>query len=105
MITDEIFHQLRTLDQNLTENEFTTKYLKTSRSYLCNRRNRQRDVSNDVLLRLYGELSGMGSIWQQMAEAEQNHRTRDRWHKNAVTYTHMAEQVLSRMLDRAREQA
>ena len=57
MITDEIFAQLKTVDRKLTENKFTTKYLKTSRSYLCNRRNKGTDVSNDVLLNLYGELA------------------------------------------------
>ena len=105
MITDEIFQNLRTLDQNLTENQFTTRYLKTSRSYLCNRRNRQRDVSNDVLLSLYAELSGIGSTWQQMADTEDNDRTRDRWKQNAQAYTHMAEQVLHQIADRSRQQA
>ena len=56
MITNQIFEQLKTVDTHLTENEFTTKYLKTSRSYLCNRRNKHRDVSNDVLLNLYSLL-------------------------------------------------
>ena len=67
LITDEIFAQLKTVDKKLTENEFTTKYLKTSRSYLCNRRNKGRDVSNDVLLNLYGELEGIGSVWRTAA--------------------------------------
>ena len=78
MITDEIFAQLKTVDRKLTENEFTTKYLKTSRSYLCNRRNKGTDVSNDVLLNLYGELAGIGSVWRSAAATESNQRLQSR---------------------------
>ena len=105
MITDEIFHQLRILDSGLNENEFTTKYLKTSRSYLCNRRNKDKDVSNDVLLNLYSELSGLGSTWREMAKIENNERRRGRWLEKAHTYTQLAERVVNDLLERAKEGA
>ena len=100
--TDEFFQAIRQHEKNLTENEFTTKYLKTSRSYLCNRRNKHRDVSSDVLLNLYSELSGIGSTWESMATTENNPSTRQRWQRNAETYTQLANQVIGKILDRAR---
>jgi hypothetical protein len=102
LITDEIFTQLKTVDRNLTENEFTSKYLKTSRSYLCNRRNKQRDVSNDVLLNLYSELSGVGYVWQQTAATEVDQGRRNRWQKMAEFHTALADEVVNKLLDRAR---
>ena len=102
MITDEIFAQLKTVDRKLTENEFTTKYLKTSRSYLCNRRNKGRDVSNDVLLNLYGELAGIGSVWRSAAATESNQRLKSRWQQMAEFYFHLAELVNDKLLRRAR---
>ena len=102
MITDEIFAQLKTVDRKLTENEFTTKYLKTSRSYLCNRRNKGRDVSNDVLLNLYGELAGIGSVWRSAAATESNQRLQSRWQQMAEFHFHLAELVNDKLLRRAR---
>lgn len=100
--TDDIYHALRQYEHDLSENEFTTKYLKTSRSYLCNRRNKQRDVSADVLLNLYSELSGIGATWQNMAVTDSNARTRDRWQHKAQLYTNLADQVIVKLLERAR---
>ena len=102
MITDEIFAQLKTVDRKLTENEFTTKYLKTSRSYLCNRRNKGRDVSNDVLLNLYGELEGIGSVWRSAAATESNQRLQSRWQRMAEFHMALAGDVVHRLLERAK---
>ena len=102
MITDEVFAQLKTVDRDLTENEFTTRYLKTSRSYLCNRRNKHRDVSNDVLLNLYGELAGLGYVWRGAAETEQDCRQRNRWQHMANFHLSLAGEVVERLLERAR---
>ena len=102
LITDEIFAQLKTVDRKLTENEFTTKYLKTSRSYLCNRRNKGRDVSNDVLLNLYGELEGIGSVWRSAAATESNQRLQSRWQKMAEFHLALAGDVADKLLERAR---
>jgi len=102
LITDEVFTQLKTVDRNLTENEFTTKYLKTSRSYLCNRRNKDRDVSNDVLLNLYGELAGLGYVWRGAAETEQDCRQRDRWLNMSAFHLSLADELVDRLLERAR---
>ena len=101
MITDDIFTTLKTVDRNLTENEFTTKYLRTSRSYLCNRRNKKRDVSNDVLLNLYSELNGAGTIWQEAAATEQNERRRSRWQQMADVHLGLADEVVRRLIERA----
>ena len=103
--TDDIYQALRQHEQNLSENEFTTKYLKTSRSYLCNRRNKRRDVSSDVLLNLYSELYGIGSTWERMATSERNSKTRERWQHKAAAYAHLADQVIAKLLERARERA
>lgn len=105
MITDDIFYQLKSLDCDLTENEFTTRYLKTSRSYLCNRRNKRKDVSNDVLLNLYGELSGLGSTWQAMAADEQHERARFRWQRMADVHSELANEVIGKIVERARASA
>ena len=102
LITDEIFAQLKTVDRKLTENEFTTKYLKTSRSYLCNRRNKGRDVSNDVLLNLYGELAGIGSVWRSAAATESNQRLQGRWQQMAEFHLALAGDVVNRLLERAK---
>ena len=102
LITDEIFAQLKTVDRKLTENEFTTKYLKTSRSYLCNRRNKGRDVSNDVLLNLYGELEGIGSVWRTAASTESNQGLQSRWQHMAEFHLALANEVLRSLLERAR---
>jgi hypothetical protein len=102
LITDEIFVQLKTVDRKLTENEFTTKYLKTSRSYLCNRRNKGRDVSNDVLLNLYGELAGIGSVWRSAAATESNQRLQSRWQHIAEFHLALAGDVVHRLLERAK---
>ena len=102
LITDEIFAQLKTIDRKLTENEFTTKYLKTSRSYLCNRRNKGRDVSNDVLLNLYGELEGIGSVWRSAAATESNQRLQSRWRQMAEFHLALAGDVADKLLERAR---
>lgn len=102
LITDEIFAQLKTVDRKLTENEFTTKYLKTSRSYLCNRRNKGTDVSNDVLLNLYGELAGIGSVWRSAAATEPNQRLQSRWQHIAEFHLALAGDVVHRLLERAK---
>ena len=102
MITDEIFAQLKTVDRKLTENEFTTKYLKTSRSYLCNRRNKGRDVSNDVLLNLYGELEGLGGVWRTAAATESNRGLQSRWQHMVEFHSALANNVLRSLLERAR---
>ncbi|WP_370552011.1 DUF6626 family protein [Haliea sp. E1-2-M8] len=101
MITDDIFTTLKAVDRNLTENEFTTKYLRTSRSYLCNRRNRKRDVSNDVLLNLYSELNGAGTIWQHAASNELDERRRTRWQQMADVHLSLANEVVTKLLERA----
>lgn len=101
LITDDIFTQLKTVDRNLTENAFTTKYLKTSRSYLCNRRNKGRDVSNDVLLNLYGELAGIGHVWRDAAATSSNHRQQRRWQQLSEFHLGLAGEVATKLLDRA----
>ena len=101
MITDEIFAQLKTVDRKLTENEFTTKYLRTSRSYLCNKRSKGRDVSNDVLLNLYGELAGLGYIWRSAASTEGNQRLQSSWQHMADFHLLLAGEVATKLLERA----
>ena len=103
MITNEIFEQLKTVDRNLTENEFTTKYLKTSRSYLCNRRNKQRDVSNDVLLNLYSELDGIAHIWDQAATSEPDSKKRLKWKEMGEFHFKLADKVVDSILERAKQ--
>ncbi|WP_370551964.1 DUF6626 family protein [Haliea sp. E1-2-M8] len=101
MITDDIFEELRKVHTSLTENEFTTRYLKASRSYLCNRRNQKRDVSNNVLLNLYAELKGQGSVWHKAVAGEQDERRRMRWQQMAELHTELAQRVANRVLERA----
>ena len=103
MITNEIFEQLKTIDRQLTENEFTTKYLKTSRSYLCNRRNKKSDVSNDVLLNLYSELYGIANAWEQAATSEIDNKRKLRWRAMGAFHFGLANKVVDSLLDRAKQ--
>lgn len=102
LITDEIFVQLKSVDRSLTENKFNTRYLRTSRSYLSNRRNKNRDVSNDVLLNLYAELSGVSALWHLAAANEANKARKDRWEQMADFHSGLADQVVRKLLERAR---
>lgn len=102
MITDDVFALLKTVDRNLTENEFTTKYLRTSRSYLCNRRNKGKDVSNDVLLNLYSELANKELIWRRAASQETDSTRKRRWHQMAELHSALVERVVHSVLERAR---
>lgn len=104
MITDEIFEELRKVDRGLTESEFCKSYLRTSRSYLCNRRNKRKDVSNDVLLRLYAELSGAGAVWRRAADTEHNAVHSMRWVALSEFHTQLAKKVLARLVDRAKQE-
>lgn len=103
MITNQIFEQLKTVDRHLTENEFTTKYLKTSRSYLCNRRNKRRDVSNDVLLNLYSELHGIANSWEQVAKTEVDIKRKIRWKEMGEFHFCLAKKVVDSLLERAKQ--
>lgn len=102
LITDEIFVQLKLVDRSLTENEFNTRYLRTSRSYLSNRRNKKRDVSNDVLLNLYAELSGVCDLWHLAATNEADKTRKDRWTQMAEFHSGLADQVVRQLIERAR---
>ena len=102
LITDEIFVQMKSVNRSLTENEFNTRYLRSSRSYLSNRRNKKRDVSNDVLLNLYAELSGVGALWYLAAANEADKTRKDRWKQMAEFHSDLADQVVRKLLERAR---
>lgn len=105
MITDEVLEKMKKMGIKLTESHFAVHYLKSSRSYLSNRRAMHRDVSNDVLLNLYSELSSLGSTWQEMAISERNEQSRSAWQMRADRCAELASDVASKLLERARSQA
>ena len=68
MLVDEIYHSLRTVDPKLSISRFCVEYLDTSRSYLFSRRNKDKDVSAEVLLNLYGNLRRSSATFSSLAE-------------------------------------
>jgi len=68
MIVDKVFGHLRQRDNTLSKSRFAVDYLGKYRSYLFVRKHRQQDISNDVLLRLYGELVGSHAAYDQFYE-------------------------------------
>ena len=56
MLVDDIYQTILKLEPQLSVSRFCTDYLDTSRSYLHNKKNRDREVSAEVLLTLYGNL-------------------------------------------------
>lgn len=101
MITDEVFNQLKANHKNLTENEFTKSYLGTSRSYLCNRRNKNKDVSNDVALNLYCVLIKKANQWKVSASRESVIQYRLRWDQLSDHYLLLAGELAEIILKRA----
>lgn len=102
LITDDIYQKLKAFDKGLTESKFSIRYLRTSRSYLSNRRNKRRDVSNDVLLKLHAELSRHGSRWQVATDRETDERRRERWQQRATLHHTLASDVMRRLIGRGR---
>ena len=68
MIVDKVFEHLRQRDNTLSKSRFAVDYLGKDRSYLFVRKHRQQDISNDALLRLYGELVGSHVAYKQFYE-------------------------------------
>lgn len=101
MITDEVFNQLKAIHKNLTENEFAKSYFCTSRSYLCNRRNKSKDVSNDVALNLYCALIKKSNQWKVSASREPVIQYRLRWDQLSDHYLSLASDVAEIILKRA----
>tara|TARA_Y100000385_G_scaffold269927_1_gene308476 strand:+ start:420 stop:734 length:315 start_codon:yes stop_codon:yes gene_type:complete len=101
VITDEVFNQLKANHKNLTENEFTKSYLGTSRSYLCNRRNKNKDVSNDVALNLYCVLIKKANQWKVSASRESVIQYRLRWDQLSDHYLLLAGELAEIILKRA----
>ena len=98
MITDEVFNQLKANHKNLTENEFAKSYLGTSRSYLCNRRNKNKDVSNDVALNLYCALIKKSNQWKVSGSRESVIHYRLRWDQLSDHYLSLAGDVAERTI-------
>lgn len=101
MITDKVFNQLKANHKNLTENEFAKSYLGTSRSYLCNRRNKNKDVSNDVALNLYCVLIQKANQWKVSASRESVIQYRLRWDQLSDHYLSLAGELAEIILKRA----
>lgn len=101
MITDKVFNQLKAIQNNLTENEFAKSYLGTSRSYLCNRRNKNKDVSNDVALNLYCVLIKKANQWKVSASRESVIQYRLRWDQLSDHYLSLAGELAEIILKRA----
>ena len=67
MIIDEVFSHLKAIHKRLTGNEVSKSYLLRFRGYLCSRRNRNKDFSNNVALNLYGARSKKTKQWKVLA--------------------------------------
>jgi hypothetical protein len=100
VITDKVFNQLKANHKNLIENEFAKSYLGTSRSYLCNRRNKNKDVSNDVALNLYCVLIKKANQWKVSASRESVIQYRLRWDQLSDHYLSLAGDVAEIILKR-----
>ena len=69
MVIDEVYEQLKLNDSELTKSKFTREYMDRSRSYWFVCKNKQIDVSDSVLLRLYGNLKGTSELWERCADS------------------------------------
>ena len=101
MLVDEIYHSLRTVDPDLSISRFCVEYLDTSRSYLFNRRNKDKDVSAEVLLNLYGNLRSSSATFSSLAE-DANRPTHwiDNFQRRAMLYESLADAVMTDLTTR-----
>ena len=101
MLVDEIYQSLRTVDPELSISRFCVEYLDTSRSYLFNRRNKDKDVSAEVLLNLYGNLRRSSATFSSLAE-DTNRPTHwiANWQRQAMLYDSLADAVMTDLTTR-----
>ena len=100
MITDEIFAQLKTVDRKLTENEFTTKYLKPVAAICATGETKAEMSAMTCCLICMGSLQGMGMFGVTRA-TESNQRLQTDGSIMAEFHLALAGEVVRRLLERA----
>ena len=102
MIVDEIYHTLKETDNTLSVSRFCVDYLDTSRGYLFNRRSKDKDVSAEVLLNLYGNLKKQSDLFLVLAKdnARPTHWVAN-WQHKASMYDNLASGVLTELTSRS----
>jgi len=102
MIVDKVFEHLRHRDNTLSKSRFAVEYLGKDRSYLFVRKHRQQDISNDALLRLYGELVGSHAAYEQFyEERDLAHSENVAYRRDFETSRQLCEEVLIEIKNRA----
>ena len=101
MLVNEIYHSLCTVDPDLSVSRFCVEYLDTSRSYLFNKRNKDKDVSAEVLLNLYGNLRRSSATFTSLAEdtSRPTHWI-DNFQRKATLYESLADSVMTDLTTR-----
>ena len=101
MIVDKIYHTLKEADNSLSVSRFCVDYLDTSRGYLFNRKSKDKDVSAEVLLNLYGNLRRSSATFSSLAEYT-NRPTHwiANWQRQAMLYDSLADAVMTDLTSR-----
>ena len=101
MLVDDIYQTILKLEPQLSVSRFCTDYLDTSRSYLHNKKNRDREVSAEVLLTLYGNLRQSAKTFHLLLDDE---NTSQHWvahfERRASVFESLANSVLSDLTSR-----
>ena len=102
MIVDKIYHTLKEADNRLSVSRFCVDYLDTSRGYLFNRRSKDKDVSAEVLLNLYGNLKKQSDLFLVLAKDDNRpaHWVAN-WRHKASMYDNLATGVLTELTSRS----
>ena len=69
MVTEMIYEQLKEQDNTLSRSRFSREYLGRDRNYWFVCKNRGLDISDSVLLNLYGTLLGTSKLWDRCANS------------------------------------
>ena len=102
MIVDKVLEHLRHRDNTLSKSRFAVEYLGKDRSFLFVRKHRQQDISNDALLRLYGELVGSNAAYEQFyEERDLAHSDNAAYRRDFEASQQLCEEVLIEIKNRA----
>lgn len=67
MVIDYVYNELRKSNKSLTMSEYSRDYLGTDRNYYAVMKNRNKDASGDVLIRLYGNIKKKAQVYEQLS--------------------------------------
>jgi hypothetical protein len=93
MVIDKVFETLKEYDRTLTKQQFAEQYLGKCESYLYVMKHRQKEVSNDALVRCYVGLK------KSADELEKNGITNITYQSNKKLAALVLEQIENKVVD------